>query len=1083
MLKRATTLWAIALGLTGCYDNTSAPTPKKGTIPSAVKSALENDCASCHGVLHTDYQEFINDGRQTHFYFPVDSSGKITDEKITKEKIFGNGRVSMTEGAHFSDILRVPLVKDFGGKAHKGLDIFFSTDDPSYKVIENWLNHEIKEVNQPEPPKTEALEYFEKEVVPVMTRNGCFMSSCHSDTSFTDLKLQAPLPSGEMSRAMLEYNRKAMIGLVTRFVNLAGDLNQSRLITKNIPIEEGGIHQRGGNNMFFSSFTDPDVETLKTWMKKEQLELVKSLRTDKGNITIDDLSGDVKGIVFIRGKLHQPRKFFDFGEFYAGSNIFLASKDGTEKQLTFFKNSEIQSLDVSYDASKVVFSMRKDAQDAFRIYELSLDTLDVVQQSFGANLLPDGTINHHVDPTYKTGHKDSNNLSDVDISYASNEAGHYVQSEQWSIIGEADNNSSKSVIIDMDRHEKAGSYTGRKIHFVRGSNAGEVRVIKEHAQNKLILDKALPSKVDISTVYEIEKTAPNYLPAFDIYTFTPNEFDSTKSRITWNSSQNRKPTMRTSGALMTTTVRNLGYQDKKPVFSGAIFRLEAGGWDFHPHGGERSRFPLHTDSREMPNGLELRLAHDPRGLWNGGTMVLADHGLGVLTEPNNPSDELLTTEAMDEVNYSSLPRFIAEQIVVDKAVKYTGYSVAGAYRDPYPMPDGSILVSYTDKLVDHLDPNSNPDWDLYKVVFDKSPHNKDRLNSGSFKRYKLSGSTVGMAEYNPRPIVLRLQENRERAIKDQKFVKGVDKKLVNGVFRARENTPSEIEIYDARMWFGILYDHSQVGVRHIPEDVEYVRILQVMPDTKEDLEPVAGQELYSTKHSIGLHKRKLIVAEAPIAEDGSAYIQLPNNVGWTFQALDKDKQALFSFQREYFSQAGEKFTQAIPKSRFPTRCAGCHGAMTGKPSESFGEPDLYTAASNVMATYNDSELKRRKPFGYDKTVSDYVDIDFVRDVQPILDKHCVSCHTSEPLNLIGDKTENYTVAYESLNQLSEDSTSSFGDRKYINERESLSSQSLVVQLIKDGKHGKASLTKDEMLTLTRWIDMGATFKGVFTDEK
>ncbi|MCY9864945.1 hypothetical protein OTK49_20735 [Vibrio coralliirubri] len=1086
MLKRATIL-AVSLGLTGCFNETSlAPEPKMSVLPSAVKSVLEGDCSSCHGIQESNYQAFVDDGRQSHFYYPVDVAGKITDESITKEKIFGADKVSMIEPAKYSNFLRVPMVKDYGGLAHKGLDIYFSPDDPNYMVLESWIDEEISKANVVPPAQSEALEYFEKEVVPVMERNGCYMSSCHSDLSFSDLKLKAPMPDGELTRDMLEYNRKAMLGLVTRFANLAGDFNQSRIITKNIPIDEGGVHQRGGNNMFFTGFDDPDVEILRNWMKKEQAELLKTLHMDGEKLTIDDLSGVEKGVVFIRGELHQPRKFFDLEKFYGGSNIFFVTKDGIEKQLTSYENAEIQSLDVSYDAKAVVFSMRKSANDGFRIYELSLDTNEIRQLSTAPHALQDGTVIHHVDPTYKTGHKDANNLSDADISFASNEAGNYVQSEQWALIGEADNTSTELVITDLDRHEKADTYTGRKIHFVSGANKGETRIIKEHKKNQLILDAPLPIKADLTTIYEIERSKPSYLPAYNIYTFSADNFEESLHRITWNSTQNRKPTMRTSGALFTTTLKNLGYQDDKPTFSGAIFRLEAGGWDFHPHGAERGRFPLHTDSRELPNGLEVRLAHDPRGLWSGGTVVMHDHALGVLTEPNNPNDLLLTTDEMtqkDEVTFSSLPRFIAEQVIVDKTTHYTGYSEAGAYRDPYPMPDGSIMVSFTDKPVDHLDPNSNPDWDLYKVVFDSSPHNNDRLNAGTFKRIQLAGSSVGKAEYNARPVVVRLQENRARAIHDQKFVANVDKALTNGFKQAPKGSHSEIEIYDVPMWFGILMNPAQVGERHLPDDVKYVRFLQVMPDKKSDLVSVEADDPYSTTNKIGLHKRKLIIAEAPIEADSSAYIQLPTNVGWTFQALDKDKRALFSFQREYFTQEGEKFTQAIPRSRFPTRCAGCHGALTGNPSDSFGEPDLYTAASNVMATYNSVEKKRRVPFGYGNTERDYVDIDFVRDVQPILDKNCVSCHAAEPLNLKGKKTEHYTVAYESLHQLKDPESGSFSEKKYINERESLSSQSMVIQLIEDGKHGKVKLSEEEMLTLTRWIDMGATFKGVFTDEK
>lgn len=1085
MLKKLTLFCMFGVGLSGCSEDTQeTATLSPSPLPMAVKKALEEDCGSCHGIPEENYEAYVIGDRKDYFYFPVDSEGKITDAKLTKEVVFGHGRVNMSERAGLSDFLRIPLVKDFGGKAHKGLDIYFSTTEPNYKAIESWLDSEIKSESVAQPEKPDNLAFFEEKVVPVMTRNGCFMSSCHGETTFTDLKLQAPLPSGEMTRFMLEHNHESMLGKVTRFVNLAGDLNKSRIITKNIPISEGGIHQRGGNNMFFSDLNDPDVEILREWMRKEQLALTKTLRTDKGALTLDDLSGEVKGVVFIRGDKHQPRKFFDLDKFYGGSNIFLSTGE-TETQLTHFENAEVQALDVSYDAQSVVFSMRKSPEEGFRIYQMSLDTLEVEKLSGGVDKLEDGTIVHHIDPSYKTGYKDANNLSDVDISYASNEAGQYTQSEQWAIIGEADNDSTAGIIVDRQRHEKEGSYTGRKIHILKGDSEGVSRVIVRHELNKLFLDEPLDGKVDVTTIYEIEKPEPSYLPAYDIYTFTPHEFDETKARITWNNAQERKPTMRTSGALMTTTVRNLAYQDDKPVFNGAIFRLEAGGWDFHPHGGERSRFPLYTDSREMAGGLELRLAHDPRNLWSGGTMVLADHGMGTITEPNNPTDDLPLTEKMDEVDFSAIPRYISEQVVVDKAANYTGYSKDGAYRDPYPLPDGSILVAHTDKAVDHLDPTSNPDWDIYQVVFDKSPHAKDGHNAGSFKKVKLFGSTEGKAEYNPRPVVIRLQEDRHHAIKGQKFITGIDTHLKYGVQRAVEETPSEIEIYDVPLLFSFLTNFTQEGKREILPDgeIKYVRILKVVGDTKADVEQVDAEDPYATASKLGVHKRKLIVAEAPVESDNSAYIQLPNGSAWIFQALDKDKKAFYTFQREFFTQSGEKFTQSIPRSKYTGTCSGCHGSLSGKVSTAFGEPDLHTAASEVIATYNEQESVRRKPFGFGNTNDDYIDIDFVSDVQPIFNKHCVSCHTDTDLDLSGDKTRNYTVSYESLHQLKDPETKNFSEKKYVSERESLSAESELIRKLELGEANHSQLSKDELLMLTRWIDMGATFKGVYTDEK
>jgi hypothetical protein len=128
-----------------------------------------------------------------------------------------------------------------------------------------------------------------------------------------------------------------------------------------------------------------------------------------------------------------------------------------------------------------------------------------------------------------------------------------------------------------------------------------------------------------------------------------------------------------------------------------------------------------------------------------------------------------------------------------------------------------------------------------------------------------------------------------------------------------------------------------------------------------------------------------------------------------------------------------------------------------------------------MATWNPQERTRRAPVAQGATPGDYIAIDFARDVQPLLDRHCVRCHQGGGLDLRGNPTRHYSVAYESLHQLRDPRSGNHADKKYINEREALSAQSpLIDKLMSEGHR---YLSDDELLTLIRWIDIGATFRG------
>ena len=141
----------------------------------------------------------------------------------------------------------------------------------------------------------------------------------------------------------------------------------------------------------------------------------------------------------------------------------------------------------------------------------------------------------------------------------------------------------------------------------------------------------------------------------------------------------------------------------------------------------------------------------------------------------------------------------------------------------------------------------------------------------------------------------------------------------------------------------------------------------------------------------GAYTVKNILGTVPVHADGSAYFELPVGQAVYFQALDASGRAV---------QSMRTFIQAVPGT---TRsCIGCHESrMTAPPNVRRGS-----------AQQHEPVVPEREPWG-----SGY--LDYASMVQPILDRHCVSCHGGEKgiaagIDLSGGWTWAFNISYETL---------------------------------------------------------------------
>ncbi len=197
-----------------------------------------------------------------------------------------------------------------------------------------------------------------------------------------------------------------------------------------------------------------------------------------------------------------------------------------------------------------------------------------------------------------------------------------------------------------------------------------------------------------------------------------------------------------------------------------------------------------------------------------------------------------------------------------------------------------------------------------------------------------------------------------------------------------------------------------------------------------------------------------VLGTVPVEPDGSAYMELPALRSLFFVALDENDLSVKRMQSFVTLQPGER-----------TSCVGCHEQRSRTvPSKS-------------------SLLALQRPPHELTPIADVPDVlDFPRDIQPILDRHCVGCHNPDrrdgEVDLTGDQTPKYSISYWTIvgrGLVADGRNQPYGNRA---PRTIGSSASRLMQLI-DGRHYDVQLSELERTTIRLWIETSATYPGTY----
>jgi formylglycine-generating enzyme required for sulfatase activity len=216
---------------------------------------------------------------------------------------------------------------------------------------------------------------------------------------------------------------------------------------------------------------------------------------------------------------------------------------------------------------------------------------------------------------------------------------------------------------------------------------------------------------------------------------------------------------------------------------------------------------------------------------------------------------------------------------------------------------------------------------------------------------------------------------------------------------------------------------------------------------------VIGQDgPWDIKRPIGL---------VPVYEDGSAKFRVPANTPISIQPLDANGQALALMRSWMTAMPGEVLS-----------CVGCHEDQTSVPP-------VRNSVGN-SAPVSEIELWRPKVAGFS----------FAREVQPVLDRHCVGCHDGvkgKPDLRGGTLVKDWRIAFgfPAAGKFSTSYCNLFpyvrnngieGDYHLLSPMEFHFSSTELGQLLRKGHHG-VKLDHDAFDRLVTWHDMNRPYHG------
>lgn len=278
----------------------------------------------------------------------------------------------------------------------------------------------------------------------------------------------------------------------------------------------------------------------------------------------------------------------------------------------------------------------------------------------------------------------------------------------------------------------------------------------------------------------------------------------------------------------------------------------------------------------------------------------------------------------------------------------------GAFATPWPLSEDYYLCAYAPA---GYRPPAGTDKAKGRFSDNRQPIPEGSLTHGlylvdSFGNKELLYRDAAIGSLNPIPLRSRL----------------MPPVVADGYLRsAIGNRPANKPTADSRR---PIAEPATVTVSNVydsrndwPADtrITALRIIQVLPKST----PASNSPRMGYAHQT---VARAVLGTVPVEADGSAHFLVPPGKEVYFQALDDQGLAIQSMRSGTYFHPGEK-----------AACQGCHDRRDAAPTLSAQSPLALQRTPSVIQP----EAEGSRPFN------------FVRLVQPVLDRHCVACHAKE----------------------------------------------------------------------------------------
>lgn len=236
-----------------------------------------------------------------------------------------------------------------------------------------------------------------------------------------------------------------------------------------------------------------------------------------------------------------------------------------------------------------------------------------------------------------------------------------------------------------------------------------------------------------------------------------------------------------------------------------------------------------------------------------------------------------------------------------------------------------------------------------------------------------------------------------------------------------------------------------------------VRVVQIFPKTT----PAQNDP------KVGVGEQSLtrgVLGTAPVAEDGSAYFELPAGVPVYFQALDENGRAVQTMRSDTYVHPGETLT-----------CIGCHETK----HKSAGERPYA-----VPLAMQQPPAQLTVPF------DGAYPLQFARLVQPVLEEHCTPCHgqndkaprfDGETFGEFGWSSAYHDLAPYAWAKHGGNGALSKNKTSYSLPGEVGARASRLFAVLQNKDHGNLALPGDALDRIGLWLDCNSVFYGSYHD--